>query len=257
MPFSLPRILGRVRNRDAEATHPPVFQAPPLTADLIAAIKLISPQLSLGQGEASRSQWAQEQNRTCWGEYEALQPFFSWMKTPKKILEIGPGLGRSAVFFTKQCGWQESRLDLFDATGNSTKYKQKYYDAAKEEMQNYFCGNLKMLEFVLQYNQVANYRLFDAHQISLGQLPGPYDLIYSFYSLGFHWSLERFLGDLLPLMHETTVGVFTVKLDFRGFPALRNLSCRVVEWKQNSRKRLGMLLMSKAALPELGSPLRF
>ena len=33
-------------------------------------------------------------------------------------------------------------------------------------------------------------------QLPLAALPGPYDLIYGFYSIGFHWSLEYYLDDL-------------------------------------------------------------
>ena len=44
-------------------------------------------------------------------------------------------------------------------------------------------------------------------QLPLAALPGPYDLIYGFYSIGFHWSLEYYLDDLEPLMHEHTAGL--------------------------------------------------
>jgi len=241
------------------ASLEPVFHAPPLTPELLAAIKLISPRLKLAQDEHSRRIWEKEQNGTCWGEYEALRPLLAVIEKPNKILEIGPGLGRSAVFFSKQFGWQQSEIHLYDSEGAATKYKQKFYDADKRSLQDSFCGNLPLLRALLDYNQVSNYTIFNARQTPLAKLPGPYDLIYSFYSIGFHWSLELYLDDLLPLMHQRTLAIFTVKKDFRGFPGLRDLHCRVVDWKTVLRKkssRLGMLILSKGMEPTIGVPLR-
>ena len=39
---------------------------------------------------------------------------------------------------------------------------------------------------MLDYNGVEQYEIFDAEQLPLAALPGPYDLIYGFYSIGFH-----------------------------------------------------------------------
>ena len=241
------------------ASLEPVFHAPPLTPELLAAIKLISPRLKLAQDEHSRRIWEKEQNGTCWSEYEALRPLLAGIEKPRKVLEIGPGLGRSVVFFSKQFGWQQSEIHLYDSDGAATKYKQKFYDADKRSLQDSFCGNLRLLRSLLDYNQVSNYTIFNARQMPLAKLPGPYDLIYSFYSIGFHWSLELYLGDLLPLMHDRTLALFTVKKDFRGFPRLRDFHCRVVEWKTVLRKKsswLGMLIMSKGIEPTIGVPVR-
>jgi hypothetical protein len=240
------------------ASKEPVFHAPPLTPELLAAIKLISPRLKLGQDESSRRVWEKEQNGTCWSEYEAIRPLLTQVGRPGKILEIGPGLGRSAVFFSKQFGWHESQIHLYDADGAATRYKQKYYSTGKPVLRESFCGNLALLRALLDYNQVSNYSIFDARQTALTELPGPYDLIYSFYSIGFHWSLELFLDDLVPLMHERTLALFTVKQDFRGFRRLKDFHCRVLEWKTVLRKkssRLGMLVMSKGVEPSVGLPL--
>ena len=40
----------------------------------------------------------------------------------------------------------------------------------------------------MKYSMRSNYR--SRH------CPDPYDLIYGFYSIGFHWSLEYYLDDL-------------------------------------------------------------
>jgi hypothetical protein len=240
------------------ASLEPVFQAPPLTPELVEAIHLISTNLHISTDQASRTVWQKEQNGTSWSEYEALQPLFAKMQKPAKILEIGPGLGRSAVFFSKKLDWNGSQIYLYDANGSGTKYKGKYYAADKQTLEQTFCGNLNMLRHVLDFNGVKNFTVIDARETSLKQLPGPYDLIYSFYSIGFHWSLERFMDDLRPLMHDRTIAIFTVPRGYRGFPELRIYNPRVVEWKTISRKKssmLGMLILSKSPLPSIGQPL--
>ena len=79
-----------------------VFRAPPLTSELIAAIEGISPHCELSAREQDRLFWESDQNGACWGEYEAMAPFLSRVPDGTKILEIGPGMGRSLVFFAKK-----------------------------------------------------------------------------------------------------------------------------------------------------------
>src|SRR5690349_11750277 len=94
-------VLQALNQRLAEKER--VFHAPPLTEELVSAIRLISPQFDLNCDETSRLLWEADQNGACWGEFEALQPLFEAVHTPSKILEIGPGMGRSLVFFSKRC----------------------------------------------------------------------------------------------------------------------------------------------------------
>lgn len=82
-----------------------VLRAPPFDAELVSAIHLIAPQFRLKADEKCRSYWEADQNGCCWGEYVALEPLLDAMPRPARVLEIGPGLGRSLVFFTKVRGW--------------------------------------------------------------------------------------------------------------------------------------------------------
>jgi hypothetical protein len=80
----------------------------------------------------------------------------------------------------------------------------------------------------LRYNGMHQYTLWNADTTPLTQLPGPYDLIYSFYAIGFHWSLEHFLEDILGLMHDGSIGIFTLSYNFKPFPRLEQLLHRIV-----------------------------
>jgi hypothetical protein len=100
-----------------------IFHSQPLTPELIAAIKLISPQFDLAPKKAYRKFWEADQNGACWGEYEALEPYLSDINTDTlKILEIGPGLGRLLVFFAKKLGWRGNQLYAYEGNGQTTKY---------------------------------------------------------------------------------------------------------------------------------------
>lgn len=227
-----------------------IFKAPPLTSDLVATIKLISPQLDLTLSERSRTIWEADQNGVSWGEYEALEQLLNSMPTPKKILEIGPGLGRSIVFLNKKRGWEKSEIHAYEGEGTSTKYTM-----LGPRFEDSFCGNIKMLSHVLEFNNINNFKIFNARYNKLTHLPGPYDFIYGFYSIGFHWALNHFLDDILHLMHETSVAVFTVPNEFKPFPELKSLSYKIIKWKTVWPKdfTLKLLIISKKSIPSIFS----
>jgi hypothetical protein len=255
---SLNRLRGRslLDSRAAQAEQ--LFLAPPFDEKTVAAIRLISTRLPLKADEASRLLWQRESNAACEAEYEALQPLFSSTPAPRRVLEIGPGFGRSVVYFQKKGLMAGSAIDLYDADGSSTQYKQKYYDHPPQWPDTAsFCGNLALLSSMLDYNGVTPYKIFDARKVPLRGLPGPYDLIYGFYSIGFHWSLEYYLDDLEPLLHEHTLVVCTLNKNFRPFAGLERFSTRVLacrEVKKNAAP-LQLLVLSRGTLPPVGRSL--
>jgi hypothetical protein len=223
-----------------------VFHAPPFSPETVAAIKLIAPQFDFRADEHSRCLWEKDQNGSCWSEYEALAPIIGERAVPGKVLEIGPGVGRSVVFFKKKLGWDRSSFHLYEATGYSTKYM-----LLGPRFRDSFCGNIDLLMATLKYNGVCNASVFDARIWNLADLPGPYDLIYSFYSIGFHWSLEYFLNDISALMHQRTIAIFTVPDNFVSCPGLDTFFFRIVDYKTVWPKhgQLRLLVLSKDALP--------
>jgi hypothetical protein len=247
---SLNRLRGAAILDDRFDQVEPVFLAPPFTPEVVRAIRLISTRIPLKADEASRQLWQKENNAGCQAEYEALLPVFQQLPPPKRILEIGPGFGRSVVYFG------DAQVHLYDANGTETKYRQKYYDRPPQWPDtSSFCGNLSLLRQVLAYNGVRNFTLFDAAERPLRSLPGPYDLIYGFYSIGFHWSLEFYLDDLDPLLHERTLFLCTLNKRFRSFPRLREYSTRILQCREIKKNAppLKLLLLSRGELPEITS----
>ena len=244
--FLLPRLRAEWRKRtgrelSAADIHPRFrnrvrhFRAPPMTAEMVAAIARLSPQFHLEPGESSRSFWELTQNGSCWGEFDAAAPVLRAMPPPAKALDIGCGLGRSTAFFRRALGWEDTEFHLYDGDGPRIDYPR-----SGERTDRSFCGDLATLRAVLDYNGVGNHRVFDAHELGhrLDSLPGPYDLVYSFYAAGFHWSLADFWCEFEAISHRRTVGVFTIHRNFEEFPALRNRAFRIVPFERSLIKDL-------------------
>ncbi len=222
------------------------FKAPPLTPELVAAIKLISPQFHLRPNEESRRFWELNQNGLCWGEYEALEPFLDGLGAPpSRVLDIGPGMGRSAIFFKQLPGWESAAFDLYEGAGSSTKYTK-----AGPRFDDSFCGTPDILDVLLRHNQVEGYQIFDAQELdaSLAGMPGPYDFIYSFFAIGFHWSITHFMDEILGQMHDKSIGAFTLHPRFTDYDALSDLPHRIVKFRRSwPRDRWSeMLVLAKS-----------
>ncbi len=115
MKASLNRLRGKSILDPRAAAAEQLFLAPPFTEEVVAAIRLISTRLPLKADEASRLLWQQESNAASEAEYEALLPLFEKVEKPKRVLEIGPGFGRSVVFFSKKGLLAGSEISLYDA----------------------------------------------------------------------------------------------------------------------------------------------
>jgi hypothetical protein len=215
-----------------------VFRSPPMTRELARAIRLISPLCDVQLGEIGRRIWESDQNGTCWAEYEILKDSLSAVAKPMRILEIGPGLGRSLVFFSKKLGWQDCELHAYEGDGKATKYTLN-----GPRFEDSFCGTISELRRVLEYNAIANVTIHDARSVAMKALPGPFDLVYGFYNIGYHWSLEHFLDEVLALIGETGLAVFTVPQDFQPFLRLRRLPHRLIEKARIDEQRERLLLL--------------
>ena len=261
--YLLPRLRAEWRKRTglelSEADiHPHFrlrarhFRSPPMTAEMVAAIARLSPQFHLEPGETSRSFWELTQNGSCWGEFDAAAPVLRAMPQPNKALDIGCGLGRSTAFFRHALGWAETEFHLYDGDGPRIDYPR-----SAERTDRSFCGDLSTLREVLEYNEVPHFRIFDAHDLDhrLDALPGPYDLVYSFYAAGFHWSLADFWSEFESISHEDTVGVFTIHRNFEEFPALRNWAFRIVPFERSLIKDRPHRLLFASRNEELLAPL--
>jgi len=261
--FSFITSLNRLRG--AKIVDPEIeraeqlFVAPPFTPEVADAVRPIATRFPIRADEPSRRLVQASANGMSEREYEALAPLFRALPKPQRVLEIGPGIGRSVVYFQKKGVWDEqAEVHLYDANGATTKYKSKYFSRPPQWPDiSSFCGSLPVLKHFLDHNHIRNYRMLDAAELPLGRLPGPYDLIYGFFSIGFHWSVEFYLDDLEKLLGERGVLVCTLSKHFRPFARLENLAVRIVPCREIKKKAAPLLLLvlSKRGLPEVGMSL--
>lgn len=220
------------------------FSAPELDPELLAAVKLITPQFHLRTNEDSRRLWELSQNGSSWGEFDALEPTLAALPKPSRVLEVGPGLGRSVVFLKKRLEWNDVHFDLFEGDGDTTRYT-----VMGPRTESSFCGNIGQLERVLHHNGVSNWQVHDAARTGgrLEGLPGPYGLVYSLYGVGFHWSIEHFWDELVELLGAGGLGIFTVHHGFEPSAAVREFGYRLVPFQRILAKDrpLRMLLVSR------------
>jgi len=186
----------------------------------------------------------------CWGEYDAVRGVFERLSSPTKILEIGPGLGRSAVFFAKKLDWTNAVFHLYEGNGNSIPK----YTAFAPRSEDSFCGDTTQLKMLLDFNGVNNVEVFDAKIWKLEDLPGPYDFVYSFYCVGFHWALEHFLADIAGLIHSHTLLIFTVPQSFGPCKELEGFFNKLVPlraaWPSGTSHQLLLLSQDRRILQE-------
>jgi len=223
---SITFLLGQDANTRLILAHgmEHLFRSPPMTESLARAIRLISPHLDFIPNETSRSIWESDQNGACCAEYDALTDTLAALAKPMRVLEVGPGLGRSIVFFSKKFGWEDCELHAYEGDGESTKYTLN-----GPRFDDSFCGTISELRRVLNYNGITNVTIHDAKAVALTDVPGPFDLLYGFYTIGFHWSLEHFFDEVLGLIGKTGIAVFTVPSNFQPFPSLEQLPYSIVE----------------------------
>jgi len=232
-----------------------VMKAPPLTKEMVRAIRWIVPQLRyrLTRDERSRTFWELDQNAACWGEYAVLSKYVLQALRPAKILEIGPGTGRSVIFFTKKFGWEEAEFHLYEGdVGKSTSLRKLKRCPMGGPRFDSFYGSIPLLKQMLEFNGIRNYRVFNAREIPYANLPGPYGIIYSFHAIGFHWSLEHFIDEIAALMDDRTLAFFIVHDNFTEFEKLKSFNYRIERYlaafpKGWIRK---MLVVSKGKIPD-------
>jgi 16S rRNA A1518/A1519 N6-dimethyltransferase RsmA/KsgA/DIM1 with predicted DNA glycosylase/AP lyase activity len=201
-----------------------VFRSPPLTRSLASAIHLISPHCDFRPNERNRRIWEADENGACWAEFELVRDELAALPKRARILEIGPGLGRSLIFFSKKLGWENCELHAYEGDGKSTKYT-----ANGPRFENSWCGTISELRKVLNYNDIHNVMIHDAGKIAMTHLPGPFDLVFGFYNIGYHWSLEHFMPEVLALIGSYGIAIFTVPHDFEPFEALAGLPYKVTK----------------------------
>jgi len=132
-------------------------------------------------------------------EYEA---FSAHVNGPRRILDLGCGLGRVAVFLNRMLDDPAVEYVLADSTAPPT-VKPTYRWETSE-----FYNDLAATAEFCAANGLANFRTFDVRRDDWSTLVGWPDLIVSMLGIGFHASLDDELPRLHALAHAKTTLIF-------------------------------------------------
>lgn len=132
---------------------------------------------------------------------------------PKNVLEIGGGIGRASVYFSKRYGWEETNFYMLDGNSGDTQICPVAGKGQKD-----FYNSFAATEEFCQANGIDKNRLFllDADNNEWENLPIKFDLIYSFLSIGFHWSIHLYLDRLHKFCTPNTRLIFGMRGTDRG-----------------------------------------
>lgn len=134
--------------------------------------------------------------------FQSVRPVLPAEGTPVvRILDIGGGLGGMAVMMAKHFG-PMSHVTLLEKEGDEGS-KIGWHDSA-EEFGAYNSGALTTA--FLEANGVDNYGLYDAHEGFPPANAGPFEVVISLLSLGFHYPVETYLDQIYDSLN--TGGIF-------------------------------------------------
>lgn len=167
--------------------------------------------------------------------------------SPKNILEIGGGVGRSSVYMKKRYGWDDSHFYMLDGnTGDRQiapvdgKGTKDFYNS--HEATSTFCSE----------NNLTNYTLLDAETDEWKNTTKgiKFDLIYSFLSVGFHWDINLYLSTLVNYCLPSTKLIFGMRGTDRGnefaeqqIHSIENSKYRIVRNVRRSEKERSSVLV--------------
>lgn len=172
----------------------PDFVVPEMTADMESLARAIAPHLSGLRGLELREQLADDVRKA--NDIEICMLPDLWSKPGvRHVLDLGAGYGRGCVLARR--AWPDADIVAYDGDGTSSPY-----DELCPRGDTYY-GNLDAMRAFLNAND-CDADIIDARRTMLAEL-GTFDVILSFYSVGYHWRLDDFAGDLAALSRPGTM----------------------------------------------------
>jgi SAM-dependent methyltransferase len=128
-------------------------------------------------------------------------------KPIKNILDIGCGMAFESRYFYKK---YNSQLFLIDGDYKNNQDYQYRHNRYEDKANLKYYSNLKDLDNFFQKENISNYKLIDCEKIDISE--GIYfELICSYLSCGFHYSLETYKDLIKKHSNKDTILIFTLR----------------------------------------------
>lgn len=147
-------------------------------------------------------------------EFEQIEKFLG---KPKRVLEVGSGLGRSSVFINHLLKDNSVEYILADRHGFPNGNTGAFAPAADE----FYC-DLDQSKAFAELNGIKNVRTFDTEADDWTTIKNV-DLIISTCSFGMHVPIERYLDRMIATCNPTATMIFGTRSANYGPNSFRNL----------------------------------
>jgi len=108
---------------------------------------------------------------------------------PKRVLELGAGLGRISVFLKNYFNWDDTEFYLLDGDSGEKQIAGIHWKTKKD-----FYNSITATRNFCLNNNVKSEKLFLVNAESPTKFgKKKFDLCYSFKAFGFHWPIETYL----------------------------------------------------------------
>jgi SAM-dependent methyltransferase len=112
-------------------------------------------------------------------------------KQPKRVLELGAGLGRGSVFLKRRYNWNETEFFLADGNSGTQQIAGIHYQLEP----GFYNSMVATCDFCLA-NGIAKDKLYLIN-LEAAEIPdAQFDLCFSIKSIGFHWPINEYLSRL-------------------------------------------------------------
>lgn len=128
-------------------------------------------------------------------------------KPINKILDIGCGLAFESRFFHKKYNSQLFLIDGDYKNNNTSQHRHSSYE--NEANLKYYC-NLSDLDNFFKTDNISGYQLIDCENINIPN-DVHFDLICSYLSCGFHYSLDAYRDLIQKHSTQETFLIFTLR----------------------------------------------
>jgi SAM-dependent methyltransferase len=143
--------------------------------------------------------WYLERSRR---DFQAVAPHLG---RPRRVLDLGCGLGRMSVFVNAQLADPEVEYVLADTSEVTRQSNRNGWDPGEE-----FYNDLRLTAEFARLNGLSNFRTFDVRRDDWSQLY-EVDLVMSFLAVGFHFPIEGELERLLRVAAPHCAMIFSVR----------------------------------------------
>lgn len=134
--------------------------------------------------------------------------FKEYLDHPKKILELGCGLGRMSIYLDNILPYLYDRyFILADSTNDE---QDKKHRIGWQQNGGVFYNDMRLTESFCKEHGLIRFELLDLKKDSLKRL-SDIDLVMSFLSVGYHYPIELYMETLLNITTDNCIMVFGVR----------------------------------------------